>query len=286
MTQPAVVLSIGGSDSGGCYGVQADMRCVAAMRAHAACALTVVTAQHTLGVQAALPVPVELVAAQIDAVLADFDVGAVKTGMLGRVEVVELVAARAAAGRLPNLVVDPVLVDRHGRQLFGEDLVEAYRSTLVPLAGLVTPNTLEAALLCAAPAPAAGSGNENGSGLDVEAMRRIAAALGAPVVITGGRARDSDGNRLDVLWDGAALHELSGPDVPTTNNAGSGDAFSAAIATLLAQGAPTLLDAVLRAKHVVHDALAGAVGWRLGAGPGPLDVFGWSSPLPRVAPAS
>lgn len=253
---PSVALTIGGSDSGGCYGVQTDLRTFSAHGVHGTCAITVVTAQNTVGLTAATPVAVELIEAQIEAVLADFAVAAVKTGMLGRVEVIALVARLASEGRLPNLVVDPVIVNRHGSSIFGEEVTDAYRELLIPHAGLLTPNSREAALL---------SGE---SVHDVASAARIVGRFGVPAVITAGR--DDDEDACDVLWDGSRVHALRAPRLPTVNNAGSGDAFSAGVAAALAHGA-TLLDAVERTKAFVHRALVGAAGWRLGAGPGPLD---------------
>jgi hydroxymethylpyrimidine/phosphomethylpyrimidine kinase len=268
VTDPPVVLSIGGSDSAGCYGLQADARALAACGVHAAGAVTVVTAQNTLGVRTALPVPTELIAAQLDAVLDDLTVAAVKTGMLGRAEVIELVGRWAAAGRLPNLVVDPVLVNRHGSVMFGTEVVDAYRRHLLPHARLVAPNRIEAALL-------AGAAFDDD---DAPVAEQLVEHLGGPAVITAGR--DPGAEAIDVFWDGAALHHLAAARVPTANNAGSGDTFSAVVAAGLARG-EGLLEAVTGAKAFTARALASAAGWRLGAGPGPLDPFGWTHPRPH-----
>lgn len=250
MTSPPVVLTIGGSDSGGCYGVQTDLRVLAARGIHAATVLTVVTAQNTVSLRSALPVPVELVEAQLEAVLDDLPVAAVKTGMLGRVEVVELVGRFAAQGRLPNLVVDPVLVDRHGRSLFDPAVVDTYRSVLLPHAAVTCPNEHELALL-----------DRNGG----EALAR---RLGVPVVVTGGRTGGDEA--VDVLWDGTDPLVLRSPRIDTTNNAGSGDALSAHLAAGLAEGR-SLRESLTDARARVLAALEGAAGWTLGAGPGPLD---------------
>jgi len=255
VSTPPVVLTIGGSDSGGCYGVQADLRTLAALGVHGACALTVVTAQNTVELRRATWLPVDMIAAQIEAVIEDLAVAAVKTGMLGRVEVIELIGGFAAAGRLPRLVVDPVLVNRHGMAVFGPDVVDAYRELLVPHAVLVTPNDLEAALLTGTGVPAT---------VDV---RRI----GAPAVVTAGRG---DGDADDRFWDGRFLTRLPAQRLATRNAAGSGDSFSAAIAARLAAG-DSLEAAVGYAKQWTHAALGAATDWSLGAGPGPLDQLGW-----------
>ena len=266
MTSPPVVLTIGGSDSGGCYGVQTDLRVFAARGVHAASVLTVVTAQNTVSLRAAMPLPVELVEAQLEAVLDDLSVAAVKTGMLGRVEIIDLVArfaaqgrrvlARpqrrepAAQGRCPNLVVDPVLVDRHGRSLFDPAVADAYQSILLPHAAVTCPNEHELALL------------------DVNGAEALARRIGVPVLVTGGRTGGDEA--VDVLWDGTEPLTLRSPRIDTANNAGSGDALSAHLAAGFAVGL-SLRESLTEARSRVLAALEGAAGWALGAGPGPLD---------------
>jgi hydroxymethylpyrimidine kinase/phosphomethylpyrimidine kinase len=259
---PAVALTIGGSDSGGSYGVQADLRTFAALGVHGAVAFTVLTAQNTATLRAAHPVPVDFVVAQLDAVLDDFKVGATKTGMLGRVEVIEAVAALAEAGRLPNLVVDPVLVGNRGQALFPDAVVEAYRERLLPLAAATTPNEPEAALLTGETTAAAAA----------EALGR--SVQRTVVVVTGGRS--AAGDAVDTVWAGGQGYELRGQRLATPNVAGTGDAFSAVVTARLAQGW-AVLDAVTDAKAFVAEALRGGSAWALGAGPGPLDHLGWSA---------
>ncbi len=260
---PPVLLSIGGADSGGCYGVTSDLRVWSHLGAHGTSAFTVVTAQNTRVISAVQPLAADLVAAQIEAVLGDFPVVGVKTGMLGRVELVELVAAFAAAGRLPNLVVDPVLVNRHDEAMFHGAVVDAYRDLLLVHATLVTPNRPEAALL----------GLLDGGP--------------CPVLITGGRpTHHGPGPALvpvvpevvpdelvDVLIDGGKRRYLTHPRVHTTNVAGSGDALAAAITFSLGCGRP-LPDAVQAGIDLVLLGLRAGADLRLGGGPGPLDLRG------------
>lgn len=260
MSHPPVVVTVGGSDSGGCYGVQADLRAFAAAGVHGACALTVVTAQNTGGMQRAVPIDPAMVEAQLDAVLEDLPVAAVKTGMLGRIEIVEVVGRYAAAGRLPNLVVDPVLVNRHGQAIFGDALADAYRRHLAPHARLLTPNQAEAALLLGS------------AGTDTAELAAGLARFGHPTVVTAGAGTGDQA--VDVLWLDGEVIELAGPRVATTNAAGSGDAFSAWVTAGLARG-HELTNAVRDAKARVHHALVGGAAWSLGRGPGPLDHFGW-----------
>ena len=138
------VLSIAGSDSGGGAGIQADLRTFAALGVWGTSAITSITVQNTRGVTGVADVPAETVAAQIRAVADDIGVDAAKTGMLSSRSIVEAVADAIDAGSVPNLVVDPVFLSKHGHALLREDAVDALRRRLVPLATLVTPNLPEA----------------------------------------------------------------------------------------------------------------------------------------------
>ncbi|GIF12309.1 bifunctional hydroxymethylpyrimidine kinase/phosphomethylpyrimidine kinase [Actinoplanes teichomyceticus] len=249
---PPVVLTIAGSDSGGGAGIQADLKTFAALGAYGVSVLTAITAQNTLGVTDIHPVPARSVAAQLDAVLSDLPVAAVKVGMIADPAVARVIAERAAD--LPNLVVDPVLVATSGSRL-GEAAVV---SVLMPYASVVTPNRHEAGVLV---------------GRRVETTAEMAAAA-AELTAAGPRAVVVTGSELavDVLWHGGRVSQLRGEPVPTANNHGSGCTFSSAIAVRLAAGDP-VPDAVAAAKEYVTGALRGGAGWRLGAGPGPLDHF-------------
>jgi hydroxymethylpyrimidine/phosphomethylpyrimidine kinase len=248
---PAVVLTIAGSDSGGGAGIQADLKTFAALGAYGASVVTAVTAQNTLGVTAIHPVPAAIVAAQLDAVLDDLPVAAVKVGMIGDPEVAAVIAARAA--RLPHLVVDPVLVATSGARLADVAAVQP----LVAYASLLTPNRQEAAALVGSPVETASE--------MVSAAERLAGS-GRAVVVTGSELA------IDVLHCDGVTDVLRGEPVPTVNNHGSGCTFSSAIAVRLAAG-DAMPDAVRHAKRYVAAALAGGRDWRLGAGPGPLNHF-------------
>ena len=147
---PPVAVTIAGSDSGAGAGIQADLKAMSALGVFATTVVTAVTAQNTAAVTAVHPVPTDVVDAQLSAVLDDFPVVAVKTGMLATTSTVHLVAERAASGDLPSLVVDPVMVASTGRRLLDDDAVAAYRHRLLPGALVVTPNLLEAAILASA----------------------------------------------------------------------------------------------------------------------------------------
>jgi hydroxymethylpyrimidine/phosphomethylpyrimidine kinase len=253
---PPVVLTIAGSDSGGGAGIQADLKTFAALGAFGASVLTSVTAQNTLGVTAIHPVPADVVAAQLDAVLTDLTVAAVKVGMIGDPAVAEVIASRAA--ELPHLVVDPVLVATSGSRLSGVAAVTpllAYRCVL-------TPNRQEAGALL---------GRVVGTVEEMaDAAAELAAAGPGTVVVTGSELA------VDVLCHDGEVSTLPGTPVPTVNNHGSGCTFSSAIAVRLAAG-DDVPAAVRAAKRYVAGALAGGRDWKLGSGPGPLDHFGWSS---------
>ncbi|MGH9079063.1 MAG: bifunctional hydroxymethylpyrimidine kinase/phosphomethylpyrimidine kinase [Acidimicrobiales bacterium] len=285
ISDPPVALTIAGSDSGSGAGIQADIKSMGAVGVFATVAVTAVTAQNTTAVTHVHYLPTAMVEAQIDAVLDDLHVRATKTGMLGTAGCVTAVGRRAAAGDLPRLVVDPVMVASTGRVLLADEGVGAYRCDLLPHALVATPNLWEAALL-AGMAPSAGP--------DIEAMtemaRRIHELGPVWVLVKGGHlpgvdshpARGAPDLVTDILFDGTEVTRLTHPHVDTPNTHGTGCSLSAAIAAYLAHGmdVPT---SVTAAREFVHTALLGGAGWRLGRGHGPLDHLGWS-PSPAVAP--
>jgi len=272
MVQPITVMTIAGSDSGGGAGIQADLRTFAAFGVHGTTALSAVTAQNTLGVQDVAVLPTSLVVSQVRCVVDDFDVAAVKTGMLGDADVVESVADLAREGLLANLVVDPVLVSTTQHSLMGDGGVRAYREALVPLAQVVTPNLREAAALC---------------GVDVrdvttrehmdELAREILALGPRFVLVKGGHfaAEGHDAPVADILRSADDVVVFVADRVNTTNDHGTGCSLSAALGAGLALGR-SVPDATRDAKSFVLAALRGASGWRLGAGRGPLDHLGWT----------
>ena len=267
---PQVALTIAGSDSGGGAGIQADLKTFAACGVFGTSAVTALTAQNTAGVRGVHPVPADFVVEQVEAVLDDLDVRAVKTGMLATAAIVLAVARLAASSRLPQLVVDPVMVASSGARLLEESAERAYVDRLLPHALVLTPNLFEAQVLL-------------GRSISTLAQQRDAArALGdlgpSWVLVKGGHAvADAGDDAVDVLWDGSALVELRGPRVAGSNNHGTGCSLASAIAAGLARG-QDVGSSVEAAKAYVARALAGGAAWRLGAGHGPLDHFGWDSP--------
>jgi hydroxymethylpyrimidine/phosphomethylpyrimidine kinase len=254
---PPVVLTIAGSDSGGGAGIQADLKTFAALGAYGTSVLTAITAQNTLGVTAVHPVPAEVVAAQLDAVLDDFPVAAVKVGMIGDRAVAEVIASRVR--RLPNLVVDPVLVATSGARLSEAAAV----APLLAYPCVLTPNRYEAGALAGGPVATVGE--------MIGAAQRLAAGGARAVVVTGSELA------VDVLHHAGRTEMLRGEPVDTINNHGSGCTFAAAVAVRLARG-DDVPAAVRAAKEYVADGLRGGRRWDLGAGPGPLDHFaGWET---------
>lgn len=257
-TTPPVVLTIAGSDSGGGAGIQADLATFAALGVYGTAAVTAVTVQDTTGVHGIHAVPAEVVLQQVEAVLDDLPVAAVKTGMLGEVEVVRALTRLAVEGRLPNLVVDPVLVSTSGQQLTTVAATAELRA-LVPLATLVTPNAQEAAALL---------GTRVATSLDEYADQAAALlALGLSGVVVTGAVDGAD--RVDVLVTRTATRLLRGPAIDTANDHGTGCTFASAAAAALARGGP-LDEAVALAHSFVRTALEASAGWRLGRGRGPV----------------
>ncbi len=256
MAEFPVALTVAASDPLGGAGVQADLTTFAALGVHGASAVTAVTAQSLTAVTAVAPVDAGVVAAQIDEAAAVFDVAAVKTGLLRRPEVVELVAARVADGVLPAPVVDPVMVDGRGVRFVDAEVVAAYREALFPLARVVTPNRAEAELLVGEELPGSAAVAER-----AEALR----ALGADVVVTGG---GFDGPPDDVVVTGAGVRVYPRRRIRTDNVRGSGCTFSAAVAASLALGCD-LAEAASAAGDFVRRAIEVSASWDVG-GPGPV----------------
>jgi hydroxymethylpyrimidine/phosphomethylpyrimidine kinase len=252
-----VALTIAGSDSGGGAGIQADLKTFAALGVHGTSAITAITAQNTVTVTDILELPIEIIRAQIDAVVIDMKVDAAKTGMLASSAIIEAVASAIDAHAIRNLVVDPVMVAKGGATLLRDDALDALRNLLLPLAAVITPNLPEAELLLGRPVRTLD---------DRRQAARDLVALGPRVaVVKGGHA---EGDAIDIFWDGAQLVELRAPRIATTNTHGSGCVFSAAIVAGLAKGHDPL-DAVREAKNFISSAIEQAL--EIGHGHGPVN---------------
>jgi hydroxymethylpyrimidine/phosphomethylpyrimidine kinase len=284
MDTPPVALTIAGSDSGGGAGIQADLVTFAALGVHGASVLSALTAQNTLSVDAVHVPPVEFLRQQLDAVLSDLPVAAVKTGMLATEMIVRTVAADAAVGRLPNLVVDPVLVSSTGARLLDEGAERAYLEDLFPHALVVTPNRWEAAVLLGrdvvsrddAVRAAVDLGRYGPTWVVVKGGGATGPDTGDPGGSDGAHAGEAaEAEAVDVVVEVArgAVTELRRPWVATRNDHGTGCSFAAATAAGLARGAD-VLETLETAKAFVHDGLVASADWKLGGGHGPVGKLG------------
>jgi hydroxymethylpyrimidine/phosphomethylpyrimidine kinase len=253
------VLAVAGSDSGGGAGIQADLKTMLACGVHGMSVVTAVTAQNSVGVCDVWQVPVEAVLAQLDAVLDDIGVDAIKTGMLGSAEIVSAVAGRLAPIGAP-VVVDPVGLSSTGQTLLTDEGLRALRDELLPRATVVTPNLTEVEQL---------TGFVVRREEDLRAAAEAVLALGPQwVLVTGGHLA---GDAVDLLTDGSAEHVLRAPRIDNPNTHGTGCTLASAITSQLALG-DDVVTAVTRAKDYVTGAIA--AGFPLGVGPGPVD-HGW-----------
>ena len=252
-----VALTIAGSDSGGGAGIQADLKTFAALGVHGTSAITAITAQNTVSVTDIFELPTRIIVAQIDAVVTDLGVEAVKTGMLASSKIIEAVANAIEAHGIRNLVVDPVMVAKGGAKLLRDDAIDALRARLLPLAAVITPNLPEAAMILGRPIRTVDERRE--------AARNLVALGPRAAVVKGGHAGD---DVTDVYWDGSEMVELPATRIPTANTHGSGCVFSAAIAAGLAKGMEPLV-AVRQAKEFISGAIE--LSLDIGHGHGPVN---------------
>jgi hydroxymethylpyrimidine/phosphomethylpyrimidine kinase len=255
------VLTIAGSDSGGGAGIQADLKTFAALGCYGMSAITALTAQNTLGVQAIHAVPPGFLRQQICSVLDDIGVDVVKIGMLHAPEVVEVVAWAIDHYRIKRVVLDPVMVATSGDRLIAHETVDVLVRQLFPRVTLVTPNLDEAALLL---------GYHIGAVEDLEPAARALLALGAPAaLLKGGHLPAADVVDL-LVQPGQPTLRLASSRIASRNVHGTGCTLSSAIAANLALG-HDLDTAVRRARSFILDAIAAGAGVHTGQGHGPLN---------------
>jgi hydroxymethylpyrimidine/phosphomethylpyrimidine kinase len=259
----ANILTIAGSDSGGGAGIQADLKTFSALGAYGCSVITALTAQNTRAVTAIHEVPADFVSAQLDAVLDDIEIAAVKIGMLATPEIITAVADGLERHGAAPVVLDPVMVAKSGDHLLRPEAVSALKRRLLPLADVITPNLLEAGVLLGAEPPA-----------DQAAMVAAAARLRAQgpraVLLKGGHLGTD--HSVDVFDDGGELLVLTVPRIASTSTHGTGCTLSAALAALLGQGMPAR-DAVRAAKAYITEAIRAADRLRVGGGHGPVHHF-------------
>jgi hydroxymethylpyrimidine/phosphomethylpyrimidine kinase len=258
----ANVLTIAGSDPSGGAGIQADLKAFSALGAYGMAAITALTAQNTQGVRSFQTVDPGFVAEQIDAIFADVRVDAVKIGMVATAEIATAVADRLRHHAMRNIVLDPVMVAKSGHHLLRDDAVAALRETLVPIAGVITPNLPEAGVLLGGPVPATLA--------DMRHVVRELHRLGSQwVLLKGGHL--TEGNSTDLLFDGTTITELPGRRIETRNTHGTGCTLSAAIAALLPRLG--MVEAVREAKAYLTAAIAASDRLTVGSGHGPVHHF-------------
>jgi hydroxymethylpyrimidine/phosphomethylpyrimidine kinase len=255
----AIAMTIAGSDSGGGAGIQADLKTFSALGVYGTSVLTAITAQNTQAVTGVVEIPLEMIAAQIEAVLSDIGANAVKTGMLSSAGIIETVADSLKRYGPERLVVDPVMVAKSGDHLLQASAVETLQSVLLPMATVVTPNIPEAEVLV------------GGSISSVAEMRDAAVSLmdlGPRSVLVKGGHREGDAT--DVFYDGKKWLELPAARIQTTSTHGTGCTLASAIAAYLALGYD-LPESVHNAKAYLTEAIKNA--FPVGHGHGPVHHF-------------
>ena len=268
----ARVLSIAGSDSGGGAGIQADLKTFSALGCYGMTAITAITAQNTCGVTGIHGIPPEMLKAQIDAVVQDIGVDAVKIGMLHSPEVVRVVADAIRTYQLPHVVLDPVMVATSGDRLIAQETVAVLVQELFPLAEVVTPNLDEAGWLL-------GRRIEGVDSLDDAAQDLL--RLGANAALLKGGHLPGDWV-VDVLAlrGQPQMQRLESQRITTHNGHGTGCTLSSAIASHLALGLP-LAQAVAQARGYILGAIAAGADVSTGKGHGPLN-HGYAPMAQRV----
>lgn len=265
MRNYTTVLSIAGSDSGGGAGIQADIKTISALGCYAATAITAITVQNTIGVEAVHPVPVEIIRGQIEAVLGDIGANAVKIGMLQSAEIVRVVAEMLRKYGIRNVVLDPVMVSTSGHRLIEESAVATLRSELIPMARVITPNIPEAEILL---------GGERLDCQDAlpEAAKKLAHIYNVSVLLKAGHL--SEDELTDILYDKEAdeVHSMKSKRISTKNTHGTGCTMSSALASYLAKG-ETLQRAAKGAKDFIAAAIQAGADYEIGRGHGPVNHF-------------
>ncbi|WP_372660686.1 bifunctional hydroxymethylpyrimidine kinase/phosphomethylpyrimidine kinase [Cohnella sp.] len=259
-------LTIAGSDSGGGAGIQADLKTFQELDVYGMSVITVLTAQNTLGVQGVFPQTSEAIEAQIDSVLSDLRPDAIKTGMLFSAEIIELVARKLRQYQACNLVVDPVMYAKGGTALLQQEAMDALKQTLLPMAAIITPNIPEACAILGIP--------------DIQSTQEMQAAaekllkLGPQyVLLKGGHL--SDGQAIDLLYDGTEAIPLISERIQTKHTHGTGCTLASAITAELAKGR-SVLNAVQTAKKFITAAIRHSLDIGSGIGPTKHSAYRYS----------
>lgn len=258
------VLTIAGSDSGGGAGIQADIKTISAMGCFATSAITAVTAQNTIGVQAIHPIPADILARQIDSVLSDIGADAIKIGMLHSAQTVCIVAEKLKHYGIRNVVLDPVMVSTSGHRLVEEKAIEVIKEKLLPLARVVTPNLPEAEILIGR--------KISGECEFREVARQLGESYSVSVLLKAGHLSGETLTDYFYNFEDKSFTLLPSPRIETPNTHGTGCTLSSALAAALAKG-EHLTTAVKSAKHYIQQAIISGSRYQTGHGHGPVDHF-------------
>ena len=275
------VLTIAGSDSGGGAGIQADIKAISAMGCYAASAITAITVQNTLGVEAVHAVPLEILEGQIDAVLSDIGADAIKIGMLHSAEVVNLVADKIEQYGIRNVVLDPVMVSTSGHRLIEESAIDHILKRLLPLARVITPNIPEAEILYAKLTATQNPETEEQENSKIkitseEDFPKVAKTLSyngkVSVMLKAGHLSGDD--LVDYFYNSEddTITQLPSRRVYTQNTHGTGCTLSSAFAAALARG-EDLTSAAISAKKYIERAIISGADYKIGNGHGPVNHF-------------
>ena len=258
------VLTIAGSDSGGGAGIQADIKSISANGCFATSAITAITAQNTLGVNAIEALSIDIIEGQIDAVLSDIGTDSVKIGMLHSAEVVQCIARMLRKYEVTNIVLDPVMVSTSGHKLIEDSAIEVLKGELIPMARVITPNIPEAEILL-------GETISKQEQLP-EAAHRLAEKYGVSVLLKAGHLVNDE--LIDILYnhETGETVELSARYITTRNTHGTGCTLSSALASQLAKGL-SLTEAARAAKHYINQAIIHGARHEIGHGHGPVAHF-------------
>ena len=258
------VLTIAGSDSGGGAGIQADIKAISAMGCYASSAITAITVQNTLGVEAVHAVPLDILRGQIEAVMEDIGADAVKIGMLHSAEVVEIVAEAIEKYHIRNVVLDPVMVSTSGHRLIEERAIESLRKVLIPMARVITPNVPEAEILAGV--------TITSSEQFREVARQLSQGGKVSVLLKAGHLTDATVMDLFYNAENDTFTELPSERITTPNTHGTGCTLSSALAAMLASG-HDLTTAARMAKEYINGAIVSGARYGIGHGHGPVDHF-------------
>jgi len=258
-------MTIAGSDSIGGAGVQADIKTISANGCYAASAITAITVQNTLGVTAVQAIPVPIIEQQIEAVISDIGVDAIKIGMMHSSEVVQCVCRQLDKFGVKNVVVDPVMVSTSGHRLIEEEAIASLMADLLPRARVITPNIPEAEILLG------GVKLERQAELP-DAARDLAEKSHTSVLLKAGHLTED--KLVDIFYDveDGKLYELPSVRIYTKNTHGTGCTMSSAFASHLALG-KSLPEAAAAAKQYINDAIVAGAEYEIGHGFGPVKHF-------------